>query len=246
MHVVLLYHKCPSTQCTPVPKRREETKFRIHSTLTCIPTDECSTPHRSPEHIPDTQTEPHLRPRPLDVRLALDHHRLPRARDRMRQPERTRDHPLGSCVRRAVRTTSGYLPSKNAMSRAAALSTSVSAAICSGGGSGNSSGFFRISEVSRTCTAGMGPCRPRRSYPVQLKLCLSILNPHEAFRREIRGERMRRVPIGGHILDFDPRKANLESSVPDLRLPHTVDRLQIQHCPRSSSSARASHLTPRE
>jgi len=30
---------------------------------------------------------------PLNVRLALDHDRLPRARDRMREPERKRDHP---------------------------------------------------------------------------------------------------------------------------------------------------------
>jgi len=62
--------------------------------------------------------------------------------------------PLGSCVRRAVRTTSGYVqgyvpstwPSKNATSRAAGCSAGVSAAICSGGGSGKSSGFLRVAR----------------------------------------------------------------------------------------------------
>ena len=78
----------------------------------------------------------------------------------MRQPERERDHPT-RLVRPQRRPHHVRVRAhKNAISRAAAFSTSVSAAICPGGGSGNSTGFFRISEVSRMCIAGMGPCRP--------------------------------------------------------------------------------------
>ena len=58
--------------------------------------------------------------------------------------------PLGSCVFSAVFTTSGYDPSKIAMSRACPDSESDETSIWGGGGSGRSSGFLRSMDVNRT------------------------------------------------------------------------------------------------
>ena len=95
---------------------------------------------------PSTHIKPHPRTSPLDVRLALDHDRLPRARDRMREPERKRDHParLVRAQRRPYNIR--VRASKNAISRTAGCSAGVSAAICSGSGSGKSSGFLRVAR----------------------------------------------------------------------------------------------------
>ena len=85
---------------------------------------------------------------------------LPRARDRMRGPERERPHSACASVAPSA-PRPGTCPTKNAISRAATCSASVSVAICSGGGSGNSSGFSRVSEVSRTCAYyRYGPVSP--------------------------------------------------------------------------------------
>jgi len=57
------------------------------------PLQQAQQPHSSPKHVPRTQIKPHPSPCTLSIHLALDHDRLLRARDRMREPKCERDHP---------------------------------------------------------------------------------------------------------------------------------------------------------
>ena len=84
--------------CTGTQKGRGDQipKRFYYYTLTCVPTNECSTTVSQPRARPERTNKATPAHGPLDVRLALDHDSLPRARaarDRMREPERKRDHP---------------------------------------------------------------------------------------------------------------------------------------------------------
>ena len=146
-----LYHKCPQHSVyTGTQKGRDQFPNQFYYyTLTCVPTDECSTtasqPRARPEHSNKATPahEPARRPPPGEPLTTTVSHALEIACASRNANVTT---PLGSCVRSAVRTTSGYVPSKNTISRAAGCSASVSVAICSGDGSGKSSGFLRVAR----------------------------------------------------------------------------------------------------
>ena len=140
-----LCHKCLSIhsihQYSPKGERRPHSESILLLSHAFQRTN-AQQPHRSPEHVMSTQINPH--PHTLASPLtATGSHALEMACASWNANATT---PLGSCLRSAVCTTSGYVPSKNAISRAAGSSAGVSAAICSGGGSGKSSGFLRVTR----------------------------------------------------------------------------------------------------
>ena len=87
---ITLIHQYDSV-CAPLKKYRSTPTRRLH--LHALERLDTEQPQRRAEHVPRRQVQRHPRPRLVPVLLALDDHRLPRARDRVAQPERERHDP---------------------------------------------------------------------------------------------------------------------------------------------------------